>query len=58
MVLLQSYTDGSINALNNKTYTRTEVEEQIRAAENGGIADYVLYSPSGDYSILFSGTEN
>ncbi|MBS4785397.1 MAG: hypothetical protein KH009_04725 [Clostridiales bacterium] len=51
-VLLQGYTAGNLNALNNKTYTAADVEEQIRAAEESGINSYLLYSPAGDYSIL------
>lgn len=53
-VLLQGYTSDTISALMNKTYTAADVEEQIRAAQEAGYEDYVIFSPSGDYSILFT----
>ena len=53
-VLLQGYTSDAVSALMNKTYTAADVEEQIRAAQEAGYEDYVIFNPSGDYSILFN----
>ena len=54
-VLLQSYTSGTLSALKNKTYTGEDVSAQIQAAEESGYESYLLYSPTGDYSIAFEG---
>lgn len=52
-VLLQSYTSGSLSSLKNKTYTSEDVQAQIRAAQEKGYENYLLYSPDGNYSIAF-----
>lgn len=52
-VLLQSYTSGTLSSLKNKTYTGEDVDSQIRAAQESGYESYLLYSPDGNYSIVF-----
>lgn len=37
----------------NKTYTGEDVDSQIRAAQESGYESYLLYSPDGNYSIVF-----
>ncbi len=52
MPILQGYTDSSVKASENLTYTLEQVQEQLKVLEELGIQNYLLYQPDGDYSNL------
>lgn len=52
MPILQGYTDATVKASENLTYTTEQVDEQLKALEELGLTSYLLYEPNGDYSGL------
>lgn len=47
LAFVQGYTASGL--VNGKTYSWQEVADQIRAAKEGGVESYVIYSPDGIY---------
>lgn len=45
---IQGYT-ATGNLQNNKVYTEADLADQLRALEQNGITNYILYSPDGSY---------
>ncbi|MEG2874761.1 MAG: putative glycoside hydrolase [Hydrogenoanaerobacterium sp.] len=46
---VQCYTDSKIKEVNNKPYTKAEVDEQLAVLKELGLESYILYSPDGIY---------
>ena len=48
---IQCYTDSTLAAEVNKTYTLEDVAAEVAALEGQGVEDYILFDPSGAYQI-------
>lgn len=49
LAFVQSYTDSTVPAGQNKTYTKEDVDAQLDALGEVQIASYILYNPDGTY---------
>lgn len=47
MMFVQAYTDTKLSENVNKTYTKQDISEQLRALEEQKVEDYLLFSPTG-----------
>ncbi len=51
--VVQAYTQQGYAAAYNLTYTKAQVDAQLKAAAEQGLeSGYLLYSPTGDYALL------
>jgi hypothetical protein len=48
---IQDYTNTSLGSGFFKTYTASDVKDEITALSNAGIGGYILYSPAGTYDL-------
>ncbi len=49
VAMVQAYTAPNLAASANKPYTKTEVDDQVRAVKEAGISRVLWYSPGGTY---------
>lgn len=51
LVFLQAYTATNVDPLHNKAYAQEDFKTQIQAAQDASIPNYILYNPTGTYTL-------